>query len=81
MLIFQSLDKDAFEKIDGATSSKEAQEKLEISYKEEEQVKKIHLQTLRGEFEFLLMKASKLISEYFTQGCNHFQLIKKMVRS
>ena len=32
-LIFQSLDKDAFEKIASATSSKEAWEKLEISYK------------------------------------------------
>ncbi|KAH9669584.1 hypothetical protein KPL70_021844 [Citrus sinensis] len=39
-LIFQSLDEDAFEKIAGTTSSKEAWEKLETSYKRAEQVKK-----------------------------------------
>ncbi|KAH9685807.1 hypothetical protein KPL70_014105 [Citrus sinensis] len=66
-LIFQSLEEDAFEKIAGTTSSKEAWEKLEISYKGAEQVKKVHLQTLRGEFESLHMKASESISDYFTR--------------
>ncbi|KAH9659148.1 hypothetical protein KPL70_023755 [Citrus sinensis] len=66
-LIFQSLDKDAFEKIVGTTSSKEAWEKLETSYKGAEQVKKVRLQILRGEFESLHMKASKSISDYFTR--------------
>ena len=46
--IFQSLDEDAFEKIAGATFSKEAWEKLETSYKGAKQVKKVRLQTLRG---------------------------------
>ena len=45
-LIFQSLDEDAFEKIAGTTSSKEAWEKLETSYKGAEQVKKVRLQIL-----------------------------------
>ena len=66
-LIFQSLDEDAFEKITGATSSKEAWEKLETSYKRAEQVKKVHLQILRGEFESLHMKALKLIFYYCTR--------------
>ena len=66
-LIFQSLDEDAFEMIAGATSSKEACEKLETSYKGAEQVKNVRLQTLRGEFESLHMKASELIFDYFTR--------------
>ena len=45
-LIFQSLDEDAFEKIVGTTSSKEAWEKLETSYKGAEQVKKVRPQNI-----------------------------------
>ncbi|KAL9423082.1 hypothetical protein AB3S75_035217 [Citrus x aurantiifolia] len=66
-LIFQSLDEDAFEKIAGTTSSKEVWEKLETSYKGAEQVKKVRLQTLRGEFESLHMKTLESISDYFTR--------------
>ncbi|KAH9679872.1 hypothetical protein KPL71_026314 [Citrus sinensis] len=66
-IIFQSLDEDVFEKIAGTTSSKEAWEKLETSYKGAEQVKKVSLQTLRGEFESLHMKASESIFDYFTR--------------
>ena len=59
-LIFQSLDEYAFEKIAGTTSSKEAWEKLETSYKGVEQVKKVRLQTLRGEFESLYKNQKSL---------------------
>ncbi|KAH9671981.1 hypothetical protein KPL70_017541 [Citrus sinensis] len=76
-LIFQSLDEDAFEKIAGTTSSKEAWEKLETSYKGAEQVKKVRLQTLRGEFESLHMKASKSISDYFTRVVTVFNELKR----
>ena len=66
-LIYQALDEDGFEKISSATSAKEAWDKLQISCKGAEQVKKIRLQTLRGELETLHMKASETIFEYFTR--------------
>ncbi|KAE8735550.1 Beta-galactosidase 8 isoform 1 [Hibiscus syriacus] len=48
-LIYQALDDDGFEKISSASSSKEAWEKLQTSYKGSEQVKKVRLQTLRDD--------------------------------
>ena len=66
-LIYQALDEDGFEKISSAISAKEAWDKLQISYKGAEQMKKIYPQTLRDELETLHMKASETISEYFTR--------------
>ena len=66
-LIYQALDDDGFEKISSATSAKEAWEKLQTSCKGAEQVKKVRLQTLRGEFEALHMKKSEPVSDYFSR--------------
>ncbi|XP_073111813.1 uncharacterized protein [Elaeis guineensis] len=65
--IYQAVDESAFEKIAAATTSKEAWEILQNAYKRIEKVKKIRLQTLRGEFEALQMKESKSISNFFTR--------------
>lgn len=66
-LIYQALNDDGFEKIFDTTSAKQAWEKLQTSYKGEEKVKKVRLQTLRGEFESLHMKGGELVSDYFSR--------------
>ena len=66
-LIYQALDDDGFEKISSATFAKQVWEKLHTSCKGAEQVKKVCLQTLRGEFESLHIKASESISNYFSR--------------
>ncbi|KAJ4719135.1 Retrovirus-related Pol polyprotein from transposon TNT 1-94 [Melia azedarach] len=66
-VIYQALDDDAFEKISNATSAKQAWDKLQTSYRGAEQVKKVRLQTLRGEFETLYMKEGESIVNYFSR--------------
>ncbi|XP_062114429.1 uncharacterized protein LOC133825517 [Humulus lupulus] len=66
-LIYQAVDEDAFEKISNASTAKEVWEKLQTCNKGVEQVKKICLQTLTGEFELLFMEESESISDYFSR--------------
>lgn len=66
-LIYQVLDDDGFEKISSITSANQTWEKLQTSYKREEKVKKMCIQTLRGEFELSHTKEVESISDYFSR--------------
>ncbi|XP_019418440.1 PREDICTED: uncharacterized protein LOC109329227 [Lupinus angustifolius] len=66
-LIHQCVDSANFEKIDAATTSKEAWEILDKSYEGVAKIKKVKLQTLHKQYELLQMDESETISKYMTK--------------
>ena len=67
------MDEGTFEKISSATTSNEVWEILQNIHK----VQKVHLQTLRGEFEGLNMKEWKSISYYFSRVLGIVNFLKR----
>jgi hypothetical protein len=67
-IIHQCLDDIIFELVANTTTTKQAWEVLQQSNQEVDNVKKIHLQKLRGDFEKLHMFKSESISDYFARG-------------
>jgi gag-polypeptide of LTR copia-type len=63
-IIHQGFDDDMFEKIINDTSSKDAWEILKSSAFRVDKVNKVRLQTLRAEFESLMMKESESVGVY-----------------
>jgi gag-polypeptide of LTR copia-type len=66
-MLFRAVDESGFEKIAGATTSKEAWDILEKMFKGTDRVKQVRLQTLRGELESMKMKESESVSDYITR--------------
>ncbi|GAV71886.1 UBN2 domain-containing protein [Cephalotus follicularis] len=63
--IFEAVKNTIFEQISSAETAKEAWDILQKSYKGDDQVKRVQLQTLTGYFEFLHMNDSETIYAYF----------------
>ncbi|XP_044480793.1 uncharacterized protein LOC123207452 [Mangifera indica] len=76
-LVYQGLEDDTFEKLSEATNNKEVWDNLSTIYKGVERVKKVRLQTLRGEFEAAHMTEGELVSDYYSRLITIVNQIKR----
>nr|XP_025616460.1 uncharacterized protein LOC112708736 [Arachis hypogaea] len=76
-IIHQVLDDDMFDKIADIINAKKVWDTLQNFVIGVEKVKKVRLQTLRAEFESLMMKETESISDYFTKV---FMVVHQMKR-
>ncbi|XLR18321.1 hypothetical protein S83_046233 [Arachis hypogaea] len=67
-----------FEKIADITNAKKAWDTLQNFVIGVEKVKKVRLQTLRVEFESLMMKETESISDYFTKVLTVVHQMKRL---
>lgn len=65
-ILYQLVDGCNFEKIVSRKSSKEVWDILEKTYKGDDRVKQVQLQTLKGELESMKMKEAEGVAEYIT---------------
>ncbi|XP_025611947.1 uncharacterized protein [Arachis hypogaea] len=77
-IIYQDLDDDMFEKIADITNAKKVWNTLQNFVIRVEKVKKVRLQTLRAEFESLMMKETESISNYFTKVLTVVHQMKRL---
>ncbi|KAL4582178.1 hypothetical protein LXL04_006720 [Taraxacum kok-saghyz] len=66
-LIYQTVDENIFERISSSDTSKEAWDSLYKTYRGEDKVKAVRLQTLRCEFDGLKMKESETVEDFYNR--------------
>ncbi|XP_074347744.1 uncharacterized protein LOC141686611 [Apium graveolens] len=76
IIIHQCLDDSLLQKVAFATTSKKFWDILNSSFSGDAKMKRVRLQTLRGEFEALRMKESESISDYFSRVLTIFNQMK-----
>ena len=65
--IFQAVVEAVFERISSPTSAKQAWDTLHTSYKGQDKVKMVRLQTLRREFDSLRLKEFKPVDDFYNR--------------
>ncbi|XP_019457648.1 PREDICTED: uncharacterized protein LOC109358036 [Lupinus angustifolius] len=75
-LLHQEVDNAHFEKIAGSATAKEAWDVLEKHYDGAAQLKKIHLQTMRMQFELMQMEEGEKVADFFTRLITHTNALK-----
>ncbi|XP_068501124.1 uncharacterized protein [Phaseolus vulgaris] len=66
-LIHQGMNDETFEQIEGATNASEAWIIFSTNYKGDDKIKRVHLQTLRRQYELLQMETTETIDVYINK--------------